>query len=139
MKFTPAIPDRNQLRARGPDRAAARPHRSSGAARPAQALMQLNQVINRVQGDLARGISLPAGAQAKVYKTNGDPTADPVSALLIYRGLRTATGGRIDVQMLPSDLHVFTRLRARNPAAVTAADQQRQRTAFEELVARVSQ
>jgi carboxylesterase len=107
--------------------------------RPAEALMQLNQVINRVQGDLARGISLPAGAQAKVYKTNGDPTADPVSALLIYRGLRTAAGGRIDVQMLPSDLHVFTRLRARNPAAVTAADHQRQRAAFDEMVARVSQ
>jgi carboxylesterase len=107
--------------------------------RPAATLIQLNEVINRVQGRLARGIVLPPGTQAKVYKTDGDATADPVSALLIYRGLRTAAGGRIEVQMLPSRLHVFTRLRGRNPALVTPADQQRQRAAFEEMVRRASQ
>jgi carboxylesterase len=99
--------------------------------------VQLNDLVTRLRAQLARGITLPAGSQAKVYKTSRDETADPVSALLIYRGLRTDDGGRIEVQMLDSRLHVFTRLAGRNPAAITSADRQSQEAAFREMVGRV--
>jgi carboxylesterase len=104
--------------------------------RPAAALAELYDLVGRVRSQLAQGVTLPTGTRAKVYKTSGDETADPVSALLIYRGLRTSTGERVDVQMLDSDLHVFTRLRARNPALVTDADRARQLEAFQEMVHR---
>jgi carboxylesterase len=105
--------------------------------RPAEALAQLNELINRVRAQLARGFQLPAGSGAKVFKTARDRTADPVSALLIHRGLRTSEGEHVEVQMLDSPLHVFTRLAGRNPALVTGADRQRQDEAFREMIARV--
>jgi carboxylesterase len=105
--------------------------------RPVEALVQLNDLVTRVRTQLARGIILPAGSQAKVYKTSRDQTAEPVSALLIHRGLRTSEGGRIEVQMLDSRLHVFTRLAGRHPAAVTSADRQHQDAAFREMIGRV--
>jgi carboxylesterase len=104
--------------------------------RPTVALAQLNALALRVRTQLARGVQLPAGAQAKVYKTRRDGTADPVSALLIYKGLKGAGGATIDVQMLDSELHVFTRLNGRNPALVSAADRQRQQQAFDDMIAR---
>lgn len=106
--------------------------------RPTAALAQLNELINRVRSQLARGVTLPPGTRAKVYKTTLDETADPVSALLIYKGLTEAGGGKIDVEMLESNLHVFTRLQGRNPALVTQADRQRQVDAFEEMIQQVS-
>jgi carboxylesterase len=102
--------------------------------RPTSALAELNALIGRVRTQLARGVTLPAAAQATVYKTTGDRTADPVSALLIHRGLRTSEGARVEVQMLDSKLHVFTRLSARRAGSVTAADEERQRRAFEEMI-----
>jgi len=107
--------------------------------RPAEALAQLNTLIGRVRSQLARGIVLPKETRVKVYKTANDPTADPVSALLIYKGLRTADGRRVEVQMLPSRLHVFTRLLARNPAAVSEADRRRQMDTFQEMIQKVSE
>jgi carboxylesterase len=107
--------------------------------RPTVALAQLNTVIGRVRSQLASGVVLPAGTRAKVYKTDRDPTADPVSALLIYRGLRTSDGRTVAVQMLPSKLHVFTRLLGRDPATVTDADRRRQMDAFQEMIQRVSE
>lgn len=104
--------------------------------RPTSALAELNELITRVRSNLADGISLPPGSSATVYKTAGDPTADPVSALLIYRGLKGADGSPVDVQMFDSDLHVFTRLRGRNPETVSEADRQRQRQVFQEMIQR---
>ncbi|CAN5839545.1 hypothetical protein BH23GEM6_BH23GEM6_09380 [soil metagenome] len=106
--------------------------------RPTQTLAQLNNLIGRVRSQLAGGIRLPPQSRAKVYKTTEDPTADPVSALLIYRGLRTAEGEAVDVQMLRSRLHVFTRLRGRDPAAVSDADRRHQMEAFQEMIQRVT-
>jgi len=106
--------------------------------RPTATLAQLNGLIGRVRSQLAGGIQLPQGSRAKVYKTSQDPTADPVSALLIYRGLRTAEGGAVDVQMLPSRLHVFTRLRGRDPATVAEMNRRHQLDAFQEMIQRVS-
>jgi carboxylesterase len=107
--------------------------------RPPSTLAELYELTERVRSRLASGYRLPAGTAATVYKTSRDPTADPVSALLIYRGLRTSEGGRIAVQMFDSPLHVFTRLAARAPTAVTAADRQRQQQVFDEMLARASE
>jgi carboxylesterase len=38
-----------------------------------------------------------------------DPTADAVSAVLIYKGLKNSDRSKIDVEMIDSDLHVVTR------------------------------
>jgi carboxylesterase len=104
--------------------------------RPTSALAELHQLTTRVRSRLSRGIHLPAGSSAIVFKTSGDEVADPVSALLIYRGLRGSWGERIDVRMFDSRLHVLTRLRGRNPAIVTEADRQRQVEVFQEMIGR---
>jgi carboxylesterase len=39
--------------------------------------------------------------------------ASSSSAVLIYKGLKTSTGANIDVQLMDSDIHVFTRLNLR--------------------------
>jgi len=104
--------------------------------RPTSALAELHQLTTRVRSQLSRGIRLPAGSSAMVFKTSGDEVADPVSALLIYRGLRGSWGERIDVRMIDSRLHVLTRLRGRNPALVSEADRQRQIEVFQEMIRR---
>ncbi len=104
--------------------------------RPSAALAELNALTQRVRSQLASGFRLPAGSSAMVFKSNGDRTADPVSALLIHRGLRSFAGGPIDVRMLPSELHVFTRLRGRAPGTVTEDDRRFQREVFDEMIRR---
>lgn len=105
--------------------------------RPGAALKQLDALTERARAHLADGIALPPGSAAYVFQSAGDEVAAPVSALLIYRGLRTATGGRVSVRMVPSSFHVFTRLQGRDPAKVSDADRARQRDAFAAVVAAV--
>ncbi len=100
--------------------------------RPAETLVELNDLIKLVRGRLEKGFSLPAGAGAKVYKSTTDDAADPVGALLIYKGCTTSAGGRIEVEMVDSDLHVFTRLAAR--PSCTHADTLLQQRVFAEIV-----
>jgi len=104
--------------------------------RPTSAIAELHQLTTRVRSQLNRGIHLPASSSAMVFKTSGDEVADPISALLIYRGLRSSRGERIEVQMIDSRLHVLTRLRGRNPAKVSEADRQRQLEVFREMIRR---
>ncbi|HLP05562.1 MAG TPA: hypothetical protein VK152_09050 [Paludibacter sp.] len=99
--------------------------------RPQETLKELMELINIVRLDLQKGIRLPAGTQMKVYKSITDDVADPVSALMIYKGVRTSNGNNIDVKMVESKLHVFTRLRGRE--GVTAADIQLQQATFAEM------
>ena len=82
--------------------------------RPYQALEQLNEVTQLVRKELEEGIVLPKNIQLVVYKSLKDGTADPVSAALLKRGIHSIDGGNIDVVMVNSQLHVFTRLRGRN-------------------------
>ena len=103
--------------------------------RPQETLKQLMLLINQTRIDLEKGITLPANTYMKVYKSSSDATADPVSAVMIYKGMRTASGGNIDVEMVNSNLHVFTRLAGRDE--VTAADSQRQYNAFEDMEAKM--
>lgn len=107
--------------------------------RPHETLDQLYKLTKRVRSELRTGFELPTGSRAKVYKTSRDKTADPVSGLLIYKGMRRADGVRVDVEMIDSELHVFTRLRGRDAATVQALDRERQQEAFEEMVGSVKQ
>ncbi|HEY5591563.1 MAG TPA: hypothetical protein VIK55_11160 [Paludibacter sp.] len=103
--------------------------------RPQETLKQLMALIDITRNDLQKGIQLPTGTYMKVYKSKSDDTADPVSALLIYKGIQTSNNGNIDVEMINSKLHVFTRLAGRE--GVTAADKATQLGVFNEMEARM--
>jgi carboxylesterase len=103
--------------------------------RPASTLEQLNDVMELVRSKLEKGFALPAGTLAKVYKSISDDSADPASALLIYKGCTDRGGKKIDIEMVDSDLHVFTRLHAR--VTVTHADSVLQQKTFKEMIDRV--
>lgn len=102
--------------------------------RPEETLRELQNLINKVRKDLEKGFVLPPGTSLKVYKSIKDPTADPVSAVLIKRGIKTSSGNPIEVKMVDSDLHVFTRLELR---AHTNADKQNQTETFNDILERV--
>ncbi|HLP41329.1 MAG TPA: esterase [Fibrobacteria bacterium] len=103
--------------------------------RPAETLDELYTVINRAKNQLEDGMTLPRGTKAKVWKATDDGQADPVSALMLYKGLRTASGGRIEVKMVPSSKHVFTRLSLRGG---THEDTTRRDEAFKEMIDRAT-
>ena len=105
--------------------------------RPAAQLEQLYDLATQVKNELADGFSAPAGTRCKLWKSDGDKTADPVAALLIYKGLRNADGSRITVEMVHSPLHVFTRLQGRDK--VTAADSALQLNTFMEIDSLIKQ
>jgi carboxylesterase len=104
--------------------------------RPQETLQELYELVNLVKNRLETGFSLPKGTKAKVYKTKHDNSADPVGALLIYKGMRKADGSHIEAQMLDSRLHVFTRLMYRDPAA-SDADRALQKWAFGEMTEKI--
>jgi carboxylesterase len=104
--------------------------------RPYETLQELRTVVNIVRKDLQRGFKLPQGTQLKVYKSKSDGTADPVSAVLIHKGVRTSDDKAVEVNMVNSDLHVFTRLDLR--PSVSAQDRDNQRQAFEDMALRLT-
>lgn len=99
--------------------------------RPYQALTQLMELIDLVRKDLQHGITLPEGTKMKTYKSIVDDAADPVSAVLIYQGMKRSDGSKTAVEMVDSKLHVFTRLRGRE--SVTQADRDLQQRVFGEI------
>ncbi|NID09029.1 alpha/beta hydrolase [Fibrivirga algicola] len=103
--------------------------------RPQETLQQLQDLLTIVRKDLEKGITLPTNCTLKVYKSKKDPTADPVSAVLIYQGIKTAAGSLTNVELIDSELHVYTRLALR--ASVYAKDRENQTTTFTDIVARV--
>lgn len=100
--------------------------------RPQETLNQLLDLIDIVRKDLQKGYQLPAGTQMKVYKSIKDDTADAVSAVLIYKGLKNSDGSNIDVQMIDSELHVVTRLEGRD--TVTQKDRDIQKQVFDNML-----
>jgi carboxylesterase len=68
--------------------------------RPYETLRELRNVVNIVRKDLQKGFKLPAGAQLKVYKSETDHTADPVSAVLIHKGVKTSDGKAVEPSWL---------------------------------------
>jgi carboxylesterase len=103
--------------------------------RPAEVLEQLYSLVNRVKNFLEDGFKLPTGTRAMVYKAKKDGAADPVGALLLYKGLRHSDGSRIGVEMVDSRKHVFTRLQGRS--SWTAADSALQIRVFTEMTERL--
>jgi len=99
--------------------------------RPQETLQQLENLLNTVRKQLEDGFVLPKNVYVKVYKSKQDPTADPVSAVLIYNGIKTSNGKRIDLELIDSKLHVFTRLSLR--PNVTALDKTNQLNAFTDI------
>ncbi|HEY0056068.1 MAG TPA: hypothetical protein VGB63_11975 [Pedobacter sp.] len=100
--------------------------------RPHETLEQLREITNKVRRDLEKGIKLPQNSTLKVFKSEKDDVADPVSAVLIYKGLKTSGGGLINVSMVESNLHVYTRLDFRS-VAPSAKDLQNQKDTFTEI------
>jgi carboxylesterase len=92
--------------------------------------------MKQVRKDLESGIRLPEGTYLKSYHSNHDPTANSASTVLIYKGVGTYSGGKIDVQIMESEIHVFTRLLLRE--GVTSKDYQNQLFAFEEMAYRLN-
>lgn len=103
--------------------------------RPQETLQQLQNLLGVVRNDLEKGVTLPANCTLKIYKSKKDPAADPVSAVLMYRGTTLADGSPVDVQMVDSELHVYTRLQLRE--GVTDKDRQNQTATFTDIVTRV--
>lgn len=100
--------------------------------RPDESLTELMEVLGVVRQDLEDGIRAPSKTRILVYKSKVDGSADPISALALYKGLRNGDGSRIDVRMVDSKLHVFTRLAAREKA--TRTDSLLQMETFEEIM-----
>ena len=103
--------------------------------RPQESLRQLMALIDLTRKNLEKGITLTPGTRLKIYKSEIDRTADPVSAVMLHKGLRTATGAKVEVEMIPSDLHVFTRLRGRD--RITPENKAHQQAAFHEIRDRI--
>ena len=103
--------------------------------RPQETLQELQKLITIVRHELEEGIVLPPNSSLKVYKSKKDPTADPISAALIYRGLTTFEGQPIALEMVDSDLHVYTRLELRDH--VSSQDLQNQQETFNDIIDRV--
>ncbi|QRR00173.1 alpha/beta hydrolase [Dyadobacter sandarakinus] len=104
--------------------------------RPYETLKELKELTGLVRHDLQKGFRLPAGTQLKVYKSKKDTTADPVSAVLIYKGLKSADAQPVEVEMIDSELHVFTRLDLR--PNLMPKDRDNQKNAFEDILSRLN-
>lgn len=99
--------------------------------RPQETLKELMELLDITRVDLETGIVLPKGTFMKLYKSKQDETADPVSAVMIYKGMKTFEKGKIEVSMENSTLHVFTRLKGRD--GVTIEDKALQKKTFEDM------
>ncbi|MXV16010.1 alpha/beta hydrolase [Hufsiella ginkgonis] len=106
--------------------------------RPVETLKELNEISGLVRKKLEQGFRLPEACTLKVFKSDKDEVADPVSALLIYKGVKTRGGEPIQVTMISSKLHVFTRLDERKNSP-TAQDRANQLAAFSEMAMVVTQ
>ena len=94
--------------------------------RPAEALIELNKLTQDIRKRLENTMELPPDIHFTVYKSERDGSADPVSAVILDKGLKNC-----DVLMINSDLHVFTRLAGRKQ--VTDGDRQLQQNTFAEI------
>jgi len=99
--------------------------------RPQETLQQLLNLTEKTRKDLQSGYHLPVGVGMKVYKSIKDPTADAVSAVLIYKGLKNSDGSGIAIEMIDSELHVLTRLNGREN--ITQHDRTIQTHVFDDM------
>ena len=102
---------------------------------PQETLKELNNLTTTVRKDLQKGFNLPVGSRMKVYKAAKDPSADPVSAVLLKKGLKTTNNKDIEVEMIETDIHVFTRLDLRQD--ITSKNIQDQADCFNDMKQKV--
>lgn len=81
--------------------------------RPHETVNELNKLIANVQQKLENGITASSGTQVHVFQSKYDPTSSATGAVLVYKGLKHKDGTRIKVDIMDSDIHVFTRLSLR--------------------------
>ena len=81
-----------------------------------------------VRKGLEDGFVLPDDTDMKVFHSKNDPTSNSLSTVLIYKGLTKSNGDKIDVQIMDSNIHVFTRLKLRE--TVSSLDMLNQEGAF---------
>ena len=103
--------------------------------RPHETVSELNALMKKVRKDLESGITLPQGTYLKSFHSSHDPTANSASTVLIYKGITSYNGDHIDVEIMDSEIHVFTRLALREN--VTSLDQQNQLKAFTEMAGKL--
>lgn len=103
--------------------------------RPQETLQELQKLLTIVRKDLEQGIELPENSSFKVYKSKKDPSADPVSAVLIHKGLKTFEGLPVEIELIDSDLHVYTRLALRDD--YSSRDLQNQQETFDDIINRI--
>ncbi|MBP6758425.1 MAG: hypothetical protein KA133_04175 [Flavobacterium sp.] len=99
--------------------------------RPYETINELNDVMKIVRQGLEDGVALPSGTYFKVFHSLHDPVASTTSTVLIYKGLKTSSGMPIDVEIMDSDIHVFTRLDLRSN--ITPLQQANQMDAFNQI------
>ena len=105
--------------------------------KPYETINELSDLMKIVRTGLEDGFSLPDGTYMKVFHSKHDPTANSLSSVLIYKGLTKANGDNIDVQIMDSDIHVFTRLKIRE--TVTQLNMDNQEDAFEQMACKLSE
>lgn len=103
--------------------------------RPEETLKELEEITTKKRQALEAGFKLPTGVTLTVYKSKKDPTVDANSAVLIKQGVKNADGSEIEVKMIESNLHVFTRLHGRNTYLQSDLDLQQQ--TFNEMYSRI--
>ena len=105
--------------------------------RPQETINELNDLMRKVQHALEDGFSLPQDTYLKVFHSQYDPTANSLSAVLIYKGLTRSNGNKIDVQIMDSNIHVFTRLKLRT--SVSPLELANQQDAFRQMAEKLNQ
>ncbi len=105
--------------------------------KPQETISELNNLMKKVRKGLEDGISLPDDTYLKVFHSKHDPTANSVSTVLIYKGMTNSDGSNIDVQIMDSDIHVFTRLKLRDEVSVLNLGNQED--AFLQMAQRLSE
>jgi len=99
---------------------------------PKEAMLELQRLVTHVKGKLEDGITLPQGTDCHIFQSKKDPVVDPISAYLIYKGLRSSDGKKVNFTAIDSDLHVFTRLSGRKET--TSGDFTRKIDAFDKII-----
>jgi carboxylesterase len=103
--------------------------------RPQETITELNDVMKVVRKDLEDGVKLPTDTYLKAFHSLHDPVASSTSSVLIYKGLKTSSGANIDVQLMDSDIHVFTRLNLRSDS--TPLQKANQLDAFSQIATKL--
>ena len=106
--------------------------------KPHETINELNELMSIVRKGLEDGCVLPDGVDVKVFHSKNDPTANSLSTVLIYKGLTQSNGDNIDVQIMDSDIHVFTRLSLREDG-VSQLNLNNQEDAFLQMAQRLSE